>query len=72
MPGNLISLVVNAQVLNGVITPLLLTYVLILANRRSILGSAVNGRTFNVVATVSVAVTGLLSLVVLIQTITGL
>ncbi len=69
--GNLISLVVNAQVLNGVITPLLLTYVLILANRRSILGSAVDGRTFNVVATVSVAVTGLLSLVVLIQTITG-
>src|ERR1700732_3799067 len=33
-PGNLVALVVNAQVLNGVITPLLLTYVLILANRR--------------------------------------
>jgi hypothetical protein len=28
-PGNLIALVVNAQVLNGIITPLLLTYVLI-------------------------------------------
>ena len=37
-PGNLVSLVVNAQVLNGIITPLLLTYVLVLANRRSVWG----------------------------------
>ena len=48
-PGNLVALVVDAQVLNGVITPMLLTYVLILANRRSVLGDAVNGRIFNVV-----------------------
>jgi hypothetical protein len=71
-PGNLVSLVVNAQVLNGIITPLLLTYVLILANRRAVLGSAVNGRGFNVVATISVAVVGLLSFVVLVQTVAGL
>jgi Mn2+/Fe2+ NRAMP family transporter len=70
-PGNLVSLVVNTQVLNGVITPLLLTYVLVLANRRSLLGNAVNGKTFNVVATVSVAVTGLLSFVVLVRTLAG-
>jgi Mn2+/Fe2+ NRAMP family transporter len=71
-PGNLVTLAVNAQVLNGVITPLLLTYVLILANRRAVLGTAVNGRTFKVVATISVAVIGALSLVVLIQTLAGL
>jgi Mn2+/Fe2+ NRAMP family transporter len=71
-PGNLVALVVNAQVLNGIITPLLLTYVLILCNRRSVLGTAVNGRRFNVVATVSVAVVGLLSFIVLLQTLTGL
>ncbi len=71
-PGNLVSLVVNTQVLNGVITPLLLTYVLVLANRRSLLGNAVNGKTFNIVATVSVAVTGLLSFVVLVRTLAGL
>jgi len=70
-PGNLVALVVNAQVLNGIITPMLLTYVLILANRRSVLGTAVNGRTFRVVATVSVTVIGLLSLLVLFQTVTG-
>jgi Mn2+/Fe2+ NRAMP family transporter len=71
-PGNLVSLIVNAQVLNGIITPMLLTYILALANRRSVLGTAVNGRIFNIVATVSVAVTGVLSLVVLMQTLAGL
>jgi Mn2+/Fe2+ NRAMP family transporter len=71
-PGNLVSLVVNAQVLNGIITPLLLAYVLILANRRSVLGDAVNGRIFRVVATVCVVVVAILSFVVLLQTVTGL
>ena len=33
------QLVINAQVLNGIITPLLLTYILIMANRRHLLGS---------------------------------
>jgi len=71
-PGNLVSLVVNAQVLNGIITPLLLTYVLILANRTNVLGSARNGPIFKVVATVCVSVVGVLSFVVLIQTVAGL
>ena len=71
-PGNLVALVVNAQVLNGVITPLLLTYILILANRSTVLGPAKNGPVFKAVATVCVAVVGLLSFVVLIQTMSGL
>ena len=65
----MVALVVNAQVLNGVITPLLLTYVLILANRSSVLGRAKNGPIFKAVATVCVAVVGLLSFVVLIETL---
>ncbi|MGO8870689.1 MAG: NRAMP family divalent metal transporter [Acidimicrobiales bacterium] len=71
-PGNLIALVVNAQVLNGIITPLLLTFVLLLANRKQVLGSAVNGPIFKVVATTCVAVVGVLSFVVLVQTVAGL
>ncbi|MGD0881454.1 MAG: divalent metal cation transporter [Acidimicrobiales bacterium] len=71
-PGNLVALVVNAQVLNGIITPMLLTYVLILANRKHVLGEAVNGRIFKVVATTCVVVVGMLSFVVLVQTVTGL
>ncbi len=71
LPGNLVQLVVNAQVLNGFITPVLLTYILILANRRSVLGDAANGRWFRAVATLCVAVVGALSAVVLVQTVLG-
>ena len=71
-PGNLVTLVVNAQVLNGIITPILLVYVLILANRRSVLGPAANGRIFRVVATVCIGVVGILSFAVLVHTVTGL
>jgi len=71
LPGNLVHLVISAQVLNGFITPVLLTYILILANRRSVLGDAANGRAFRALATVCVGVVGLLSAVVLIQTVVG-
>jgi len=70
--GNLVTLVVNAQVLNGIIAPMLLTSVLILANRKRVLGTAVNGRIFRVVATLCMAVVGVLSFVVLVQTVAGL
>ncbi len=43
VPGNLIHLIVNAQVLEGVITPVTLVFILVLANRRSLLGAAANG-----------------------------
>jgi Mn2+/Fe2+ NRAMP family transporter len=71
LPGNLVELVINAQVLNGFITPVVLTYILILANRRSVLGNAANGPVFRMVATVCVSVVGLLSAVVLVQTVAG-
>ena len=71
IPGNLIKLLVEAQVLNGLITPVLLTYVLVLANRASILGDAANGRAFKIVATISVAAVAVLSATVLVQTILG-
>ena len=71
LPGNAVALVVNAQVLNGFITPCLLTYVLILANRRSVLGGAANGPKFRVLATVCVGVVAVLSATVLVQTVAG-
>jgi Mn2+/Fe2+ NRAMP family transporter len=43
VPGNLITLILNTQVLEGVITPMTLILILILANRRSLLGAAANG-----------------------------
>jgi len=71
---HLVVLVVNAQVLNGVITPLLLTYILILANRSTVLAA----RQKMVLSSkpsprcVRGCGLGLLSFVVLIQTVFGL
>jgi NRAMP (natural resistance-associated macrophage protein)-like metal ion transporter len=71
VPGNLISTLIGAQALNGIITPILLTYVLILANRRSLLGEAANGPIFKTIATVSVVLVGIMSAAVLGMTIVG-
>ncbi|WP_210419675.1 NRAMP family divalent metal transporter [Mycolicibacterium sp. ELW1] len=53
-PVNLISLLIGTQVLQGIITPVILVYILVLTNRRSVLGDAVNRPVFRVVATVAV------------------
>ena len=44
VPGNLIHLIINTQVLQGVITPITLGLILVLANRRTLLGKAANGQ----------------------------
>ena len=69
LPGNLIALLINMQFLNGIITPIVLTFILILANRRSVLGEAVNGPRFQAVATVCVVVIAVLAAVVLLQSV---
>jgi len=65
-PGNLVSLVVNMQVLNGLITPVLLILILILANRRSVLGDAANRPVFRAVSTVCVAAVAVLAFAVVV------
>jgi len=71
IPSNLIATLINAQVLNGIITPILLTYILLLANNRNLLGSAANGRLLRIVATVCIGIIGILSFTVLLSTVTG-
>ena len=71
LPGNLITLLLNMQVLNGIITPIVLTFILILANRRAVLGSAANGPRYRILAAIIVVVIGVLAAVVLLQTIAG-
>jgi Mn2+/Fe2+ NRAMP family transporter len=71
IPGNLINLLLNTQILNGLITPVILVFILILANRRTVLGDAVNSPRFRFVATVSVIGVGLLAVVVVAQTVGG-
>jgi Mn2+/Fe2+ NRAMP family transporter len=71
IPGNLIDLLITMQVLNGIITPVILTFILILANRRSVLGDAANRPRFKVVATICVGVVSVLAAVVLALTVLG-
>jgi Mn2+/Fe2+ NRAMP family transporter len=71
LPGPLISILVNAYVVNGLIAPVILTFILILTNRRGLLGQAANGKVFRAAATVVVVLVSLLSTVVLVQTVLG-
>ena len=68
-PGNLIHLLLNMQFLNGLITPILLTFILVLANRPSLMGANVNGTAFRGLATVCTASVAILAAVVAVQTL---
>jgi len=67
--GNLINLLIRTQILNGIITPVILVFVLILANRRSVLGDAVNGPIFRLVATACIAAVSVMSTIVVVQSV---
>jgi Mn2+/Fe2+ NRAMP family transporter len=69
LTSNLLRLLLVTQVLNGLITPIILVFILVLANRRSLLGEAANGRTFRWVATACVTSVAILSSIVFVQTI---
>jgi NRAMP (natural resistance-associated macrophage protein)-like metal ion transporter len=62
IPGNLIDTLIKTQVLNGVITPIILVYILIIANNKSLLGEAANGHFTKLLATICIGVIGLLSI----------
>ena len=67
LPGNLIDLLLNTQFLNGLITPILLTFILVLANRRSLMGRNANTPGFRILATVCTVGVAVLALVVTVQ-----
>jgi Mn2+/Fe2+ NRAMP family transporter len=64
-PVNLIKLLIGTQVLQGIVTPVVLVYILILTNRREVLGAAVNSPLFRVAATVAVTAISVMSLLLL-------
>lgn len=70
-PGNLVDLLLGTQTLNGLVTPIILVFILVLANRRSVLGDAVNGPVFRVVATVVVAAVAAMAATLVVQTMLG-
>ena len=70
-PVNLIKLLIGTQILQGIVAPILLTYILILANRRSVLGPAANGPLFRAGATIAIAALAGMSLLLVGQTLLG-
>lgn len=71
-PVNLIQLLIGTQVLQGVITPVILVFLLILANRRSVLGEAANRPAMRIAGIVVVLGISAMSLLLLGQTLLGL
>jgi Mn2+/Fe2+ NRAMP family transporter len=71
IPGNLIDLLLNTQFLNGLITPILLTFILVLANRPRLMGANVNTPRFRVLATICTVAVAVLATVVTVQTVLG-
>jgi Mn2+/Fe2+ NRAMP family transporter len=71
IPGNLFTLIISTQVLEGVITPITLVFLLVLANRRSLLGAAANGRLARSVGLVTVIVVGAFATFLVVQTVLG-
>jgi len=71
IPGNLFRLIVNTQVFEGVVTPITLVFVLILANRRTLLGPAANGRLARTVGLITVLVVGAFASVLAVITVAG-
>ena len=70
-PVNLITLLIGTQVLQGIVTPIVLIYILILANRREVLGRHANGPVIRVVATVVVVGISIMSLLLLGSPVLG-
>lgn len=61
VPGNLIDLLISMQVLNGFITPVILTFLFVLTSRRDVVGAAVNGPRFRLFALACVALVSVLA-----------
>jgi Mn2+/Fe2+ NRAMP family transporter len=71
VPGNLFTLIVNTQVLEGVVTPITLAFVLVLANRRSLLGRAANGWLARTAGFITVVTVGGFAAVLVVVTVAG-
>lgn len=70
IPGlSLMNLILMTQQLAGVLSPVILTFMIILVNRRDIMGKYVNGRIQNVISVITVCFISALSVVLLVSSI---
>jgi Mn2+/Fe2+ NRAMP family transporter len=52
----LIKMILFSQVLNGVLLPFVLIFMILLVNRKGLMGEWVNSRIYNIIAWVAVAI----------------
>ena len=67
----LIKVIIGSQVLNGVLLPVVLIFMLRLINRHELMGEYTNSRWFNVIAWLTAIIVIALSLVLMFNTLTG-
>jgi Mn2+/Fe2+ NRAMP family transporter len=70
-PVDVIKLLIGTQVLQGLISPIVLVYLLVLTNRRALLGPAANSPRYRIAATAVVVGVAAMSTVLLVQTLLG-
>ncbi|MFF3365266.1 NRAMP family divalent metal transporter [Streptomyces misionensis] len=70
-PVNVIQLLIGTQVLQGLISPIVLVYLLVLTNRRTVLGAAANSPRYRIGATIVVVGVAGMSTILLVQTVLG-
>jgi Mn2+/Fe2+ NRAMP family transporter len=68
-PINLISLLIGTQVIEGLVTPITLTFIVVLANRRSVLGEWVNGPVLKIVSGIVTVIVGSMALLLVVLTL---
>ena len=69
--NKLIAIMLFSQVVNGVLLPVVVFFMLRITNDKSIMGASTNGRLFNVVAWVGSAIVALMSLAMVVLTFVG-
>ena len=70
IPGiPLLSVILISQIVSGVLLPFLLVFMLILVNKRSLMGEHVNSRIFNVIAWATAIIVGALTLLSVYQSV---
>ncbi|KYO66106.1 Nramp family divalent metal transporter [Thermovenabulum gondwanense] len=66
-----IQLIIISQVVTGILTPIILIYMIVLTNKKEVMGEYVNGRIFNAVAWVTVGFIILLTVILTLSPLIG-
>lgn len=68
---NLVAIMIFSQVINGVLLPFLLIFMMVLVNDKKLMGTHTNGPLYNTVAWITIGVVLALTVVLLGMTVTG-